>query len=102
MGRPTSVACSAPVTSRWSAPCQSGFNSYIAFLPSPKPGAVASKAGVFVFANADGITETQTNDHTEVVSTIANDLPLIMQGQPPLVDKSVYPMADLLSRRRQA
>jgi CubicO group peptidase (beta-lactamase class C family) len=78
-----------------------GFNSYIAFLPSTKPGTVASQAGVFVLANADGITNTQTKDGTEVVCSIANDLLLIMQRQVPLVDKSVYPMADLLSRRRQ-
>jgi serine-type D-Ala-D-Ala carboxypeptidase/endopeptidase len=79
-----------------------GFNSYIAFLPSPNPGTAASQAGVFVLANADGITDTQTNDGIEVVCSIANDLLLIMQGQTPLVDKSVYPMADLLSPRRQA
>jgi len=42
-----------------------GFNSYIAFLPSPNPGTVASQAGVFVLANADGITDIQTNDGIE-------------------------------------
>ncbi len=77
-----------------------GFNSYIAFLPSPNPGTVASQAGVFVLVNADGITNTQTNDGTEIVCTIANDLLLMMQGQVPLADKSLYPRADLHRRRR--
>jgi len=68
-----------------------GFNSYIAFLPSGNPGVDPSNAGVFVLVNASGITDNQTNDGTEIVATIANDLLLIMQGQTPPQDKSLYP-----------
>jgi serine-type D-Ala-D-Ala carboxypeptidase/endopeptidase len=75
-----------------------GFNSYIAFLPSPSPGSVASEAGVFVLVNASGITENQTNDGTEITAAIANDLLQMMQCQTPPQDKSLYPKT--IARRR--
>jgi len=73
-----------------------GFNSYIAFLPSPDPGSTPSQAGVFVLVNADSITE----NGVEIVAVIANDLLLIMQGQEPPADKSKYPRADLRRPRK--
>ncbi|MCI0561183.1 MAG: hypothetical protein MN733_22075, partial [Nitrososphaera sp.] len=49
-----------------------------------------------------GINNPQNNDGIEVACTIANDLLLLMQGQTPPADKSVYPRADLGHRRRRA
>jgi serine-type D-Ala-D-Ala carboxypeptidase/endopeptidase len=65
-----------------------GFNSYIAFLPSTNPGIIPSEAGAFVLVNADGMLD---DNGVEVPGALANDLLLIMQGQAPPADKSVYP-----------
>src|SRR5215472_631406 len=54
-----------------------GFASYLAFLPSPDPGNVASAAGAFVLVNADGIRK----DGREVALVLTNDLLLRMQGK---------------------
>jgi D-alanyl-D-alanine-carboxypeptidase/D-alanyl-D-alanine-endopeptidase len=64
-----------------------GFNSYIAFLPSATPGSQSSQIGVFVLTNASAFSDPRG---TEVVVSIANDLLLIMQGQEPPKDKSLY------------
>ena len=60
----------------------------MALLPSSDPGVEASRAGVFVLVNADGITDP---DGVEVACALANDILLIMQGEAPLADKSLYP-----------
>jgi serine-type D-Ala-D-Ala carboxypeptidase/endopeptidase len=65
-----------------------GFNSYMAFLPSSDPGTEASRAGAFVLVNADGMADP---DGVEVACALANDILLIMQGEAPLADKSLYP-----------
>jgi D-alanyl-D-alanine-carboxypeptidase/D-alanyl-D-alanine-endopeptidase len=69
------------------------FASYIAFLPSPDPGSVPSQAGAFALVNADGITDTQTPDGTEITTVLVNDLLQIMQGKAPPADKTIYPQA---------
>jgi D-alanyl-D-alanine-carboxypeptidase/D-alanyl-D-alanine-endopeptidase len=77
-----------------------GFNSYIAFLPSPSPGSTPSQAGVFVLVNADGITGNQHNNGVEIAAVLANDILLIMQGQTPPADKSRYPRSTPHAGRR--
>ena len=72
----------------WKDGALAGFNSYMALLPSSDPGVEASRAGVFVLVNADGITDP---DGVEVACALANDILLIMQGEAPLADKSLYP-----------
>jgi D-alanyl-D-alanine-carboxypeptidase/D-alanyl-D-alanine-endopeptidase len=72
----------------WKDGALDGFNSYMAFLPSRDPGVEASRAGVFVLVNADGMTDP---DGVEVACALANDILLIMQGEAPLADKSLYP-----------
>jgi serine-type D-Ala-D-Ala carboxypeptidase/endopeptidase len=69
------------------------FGSYVAFLPSPDPGVVPSRAGAFALVNADGITDTQTPDGTDVTTVLVNDLLQIMQGKAPPADKTIYPQA---------
>ncbi len=71
-------------------------------IPAPIPASRPSQAGVFVLVNASGITDTQTNNGVEIACALANDLLLIMQGQTPPTDKSAYPRAALLRRRRPA
>jgi serine-type D-Ala-D-Ala carboxypeptidase/endopeptidase len=74
----------------------SGFSSYIAFLPSLDPGWDASRAGVFVLVNAEGIADV---DGVELASVLANDILLIMQGELPLPDKSSYPSSARIAPR---
>ena len=76
-----------------------GFNSYMAFVPSPDPGSTPSQAGVFVLVNADGITDNQTSNGIDVAASIANDLLSLMQQQEPPADKSRYPRAAMRRRR---
>jgi serine-type D-Ala-D-Ala carboxypeptidase/endopeptidase len=76
-----------------------GFSSYMAFLPSDRPGKVASQAGAFVLVNAGGITASQTKDGADVGYALTNDLLLIMQGQAPLAERSILP-SGLTSRSR--
>jgi hypothetical protein len=70
-----------PSGSIWKHSDLTGFNSYIAFLPSPgTPGVDPSQAGVFALVSADGITGDQQNGGIEVPMALANDILLIMQG----------------------
>jgi hypothetical protein len=81
-----------PSGSIWKHSDLTGFNSYIAFLPSPgTPGVDPSQAGVFALVSADGITGDQQNGGIEVPMALANDISLIMQGITPPADTSVYP-----------
>jgi D-alanyl-D-alanine-carboxypeptidase/D-alanyl-D-alanine-endopeptidase len=97
----------SPAGSNWSASVWKdgdldGFGSYIAFLPSPNPGVVASQAGAFVLVNADGVTDSQNNAGIEIADALTNDLLLLMQGETPPTDKSGYPRAALSSRQKRA
>jgi serine-type D-Ala-D-Ala carboxypeptidase/endopeptidase len=65
-----------------------GFGSYMAFLPSDDPGYEASPAGAFVLVNGTGVADVRG---VEAACALANDVLLIMQGQTPPADKSVYP-----------
>jgi serine-type D-Ala-D-Ala carboxypeptidase/endopeptidase len=69
------------------------FGSYIAFLPSTDPGVAPSRAGAFALVNADGITDTQTPDGTEITTVLVNDLLRMMLGEEPPTDKTSYPQA---------
>ncbi len=85
-----------PAGTNWSASIWkdgglAGFGSYIGFLPSSNPGVVASQAGAFVLVNAGGVTDSQNNNGVEIACALTNDLLLIMQGETPPADKSVYP-----------
>jgi D-alanyl-D-alanine-carboxypeptidase/D-alanyl-D-alanine-endopeptidase len=71
-----------------------GFNSYMAFIPSSEPGKQPSQAGVFVLTNASVFKDP---DGMEAVVSIANDLLLLMQGQEPSKDRSLYGRASFAS-----
>lgn len=74
-----------------------GFSSYIAFVPSANPGAVASQAGAFVLVNGDGITDSQGLD---VAASLTNNLLNFMV--PATRDQSVYPSSIVNRSRRRA
>jgi D-alanyl-D-alanine-carboxypeptidase/D-alanyl-D-alanine-endopeptidase len=69
------------LTTLWKDGMVMGFNTYVSFLQSPRPGTIPSKAGVFVLTNSDG----------PAVYEIANDLLRLMVGQRPLLNKKAYP-----------
>jgi D-alanyl-D-alanine-carboxypeptidase/D-alanyl-D-alanine-endopeptidase len=76
---PACANCSGSISKDGEDP---GFSSYIAFLPSAKPGTIPSQAGAFVLVNADSFP---------AAAAVANDVLRIMQNKSPLADKSLYP-----------
>ncbi|SFK74081.1 serine hydrolase domain-containing protein [Methylocapsa palsarum] len=74
-----------------------GFSSYIAFVPSADPGAVASQAGAFVLVNGDGVTDSQGLD---VAASLTNSLLNFMV--PAERDQSAYPSSIVNRSRRRA
>ncbi|HYZ74565.1 MAG TPA: hypothetical protein VE641_15920 [Chthoniobacterales bacterium] len=75
-----------PLGSVWKDGEIAGTNTYITFLPWAGTEA-PSEAGVFVLTNCNALEL----GGIEVVSAIANDVLITMQGGTPFPDKSNYP-----------